>query len=69
MVSGGGGATAGDVGEGGDICHAHKHTGEVGPSAGHATAPGHAEIHEHHQRVARIRVYSVRCGGEDPTQR
>lgn len=59
VVAGGGGADAGDVGEGGDVRHADQRSGEVDPAAGHASASGHAEIHEHQQGVAWIRIYSV----------
>lgn len=59
VVAGGGGADAGDVGEGGDVGHADECSGEVDPVAGHASASGHAKIHEYYQRVAWIWVHSV----------
>lgn len=64
LNAGGGGADAGDVGEGGDISHTHQRPGEVDSAAGNAPAPGHAQIYEHHQGVAGIRIDSVRRGGE-----
>lgn len=39
---GGGGADAGDVGEGRDVRHTHQRPGEVDAAAGHASASGHA---------------------------
>lgn len=42
VVAGGGGADAGDVGEGGDVGHTDQCSGEVDPAAGHASASGHA---------------------------
>ncbi len=59
FVAGGGGADAGDVGEGGDLRHTDQCPGEVDPAAGNASASGHAQIYEHHQRMAWIRIYSL----------
>lgn len=56
---GGGGADAGDVGEGGDVSHTDQRSGEVDAAAGHASASGHAQVHEHHQGVARLWLHSV----------
>lgn len=42
VAAGGGGADVGDVGQGGDVSHTNKCSGEVDPAAGHASASGHA---------------------------
>lgn len=55
----GGGADAGDVDQGGDVCHQGEHCGEVEPPQDFGSAPGHAEIHDHHQGVERIWIHSV----------
>lgn len=44
----GGGADAGDVGEGGDVGHQGEHHRKVVPPAKSGPAPGHAQIHDHH---------------------
>lgn len=55
----GGGADAGDVDKGGDVCHQGKHCGEVVPHQGSGSAPGHAQIHEHNKGMAGIWIHTV----------
>lgn len=44
----GGGADVGDVDKGGDVRHQSQHRGEVVPPQRSGSAPGHAQIYDHH---------------------
>lgn len=55
----GGGADAGDVDKGGDVCNQGEHHGEMVPPQRFGPAPGYAQIYDYHQRVAWIWIHTV----------